>query len=291
MGRTGYTCIRRTFCWLNLIVWLCGSVFLAAGIWLKLCYQGYATLLPDHTALSADCLFITVGVLSVVVSFFGCCGAWFQSRCLLITYFSLVVILFLSEFLVGSLAFVFRGGLTKTIVNELKTGIEKHYNATDRGGFAAPSVAAIWDNLQSDLHCCGVTSYEDWYAISSWPEERWVPQSCCRSRYNETEWYEGSGIDNRYTNCARSKDPSLWWDKGCAQTLQMWFIQRLHVVGTVGLVIAFLQLFGLISSMLLFCTVKHKQSSQTYKSYSPAIEPQSGQNNVQRHRSNSYLDE
>uniref|UniRef100_A0A1B0CR27 Putative tetraspanin 5d isoform a n=1 Tax=Lutzomyia longipalpis TaxID=7200 RepID=A0A1B0CR27_LUTLO len=115
MGRTGYTCIRRTFCWLNLIVWLCGSVFLAAGIWLKLCYQGYATLLPEHAALSADCLFITVGVLSVVVSFFGCCGAWFQSRCLLISYFSLVVILFLSEFLVGSLAFVFRGGLTKTV--------------------------------------------------------------------------------------------------------------------------------------------------------------------------------
>jgi len=30
-----------------------------------------------------------------------------------------------------------------------------------------------------------------------------------------------------------------------------------------------LQLFGLISSMLLFCTVRHKRTSHTYKSYDP----------------------
>lgn len=64
---------------------ICGCAFLGAGIWLRLAYQGYATLMPYHAALSADSLFITVGVLSFVITFFGCCGSWFQSRCLLIT--------------------------------------------------------------------------------------------------------------------------------------------------------------------------------------------------------------
>jgi len=72
----------------------------------------------------------------------------------------------------------------------------------------------------------------------------------------------------------RSENPSLWWDKGCAHSLQSWFTGQLNVVGAVGLGIAFVQLFGLITSMLLFCTVKHKRASDTYKSYSPSIDPQ-----------------
>lgn len=116
MGKSGYTCIRRTFCWLNILLWvsfllivvlqlfliicfscnfinmmnddfsfqICGSLFLALGIWLKLSYQGYATLLPNHIFLSADTIFIIIGVLSFVVTFFGCCGSWFESRCCLI---------------------------------------------------------------------------------------------------------------------------------------------------------------------------------------------------------------
>ncbi|KFB51607.1 AGAP007373-PA-like protein [Anopheles sinensis] len=84
-------------------------------------------------------MFITVGVISFVIAFFGCCGSWFQSRCFLVIYFTLVVLLFLSEFLLGSLAFVFRGGIGRMLAQELKYGIEKHYNVSDRGGFLTPS--------------------------------------------------------------------------------------------------------------------------------------------------------
>lgn len=61
-----------------------------------------------------------------------------------------------------------------------------------------------------------------------------------------------------------------WYKEGCSSAIQMWLITRLHVVGTVGLVVAFLQLFGLVASMILFCTVSHKRSSHTYKSYDTA---------------------
>lgn len=63
----------------------------------------------------------------------------------------LIILLFLSEFLIGSIAFVFRGGLKRTLANELRFGIEEHYNATDRGSIIAPSVAAIWDNVQMSV--------------------------------------------------------------------------------------------------------------------------------------------
>uniref|UniRef100_A0A034VK29 Tetraspanin-9 n=1 Tax=Bactrocera dorsalis TaxID=27457 RepID=A0A034VK29_BACDO len=151
MGNAGYTCIRRTFCWLNIILWLCSCAFLGVGVWLRLSYEGYATLLPDHQVLSADSIFLAIGVIGFVVSFFGCCGAWVQSRCLLVLYFLLIVMLFLSEFLIGAIAFLFRGGLGRTFANELRFGIERHYNASDRGSLIAPSVAAIWDSVQQSV--------------------------------------------------------------------------------------------------------------------------------------------
>ncbi|KAH8289700.1 hypothetical protein KR054_009570 [Drosophila jambulina] len=294
MGNAGYTCIRRTFCWLNIILWLCSCAFLGAGLWLRLSYEGYATLLPQHAALSADTIFMGIGGTGFVVSFFGCCGAWAQSRCLLVLYFMLIVMLFMSEFLVGSIAFLFRGGLGRTLANELRFGIERHYNVSDRGSLVAPSVSAIWDSVQQSVsrvflfvkketpipfsfqfECCGVSSYEDWYDIQTWPGKRWVPESCCRTLYDQRQVLtEGSGDGLLRADCGRSENPSLWWDKGCAHSLQSWFTGQLNVVGAVGLGIAFVQLFGLITSMLLFCTVKHKRASDTYKSYSPSIDPQ-----------------
>lgn len=72
----------------------------------------------------------------------------------MLQYFTMIVLLFLSEFLVGALAFVFRGGLAKILTTELRHGIEQHYNATDRGSLAAPSMASIWDALQTKV-CIG----------------------------------------------------------------------------------------------------------------------------------------
>jgi len=63
---------------------LCSCAFLGAGLWLRLSYEGYATLLPQHAGLSADTIFMGIGGTGFVVSFFGCCGAWVQSRCLLV---------------------------------------------------------------------------------------------------------------------------------------------------------------------------------------------------------------
>lgn len=61
-----------------------GSLFLAMGLWLHLSNQGYATLYPNHIGLSAESFFILFGGLSILISFFGCCGSFFESRCCLI---------------------------------------------------------------------------------------------------------------------------------------------------------------------------------------------------------------
>nr|CAD7261299.1 unnamed protein product [Timema shepardi] len=214
-----------------------------------------------------------------------------MSRSFPVQYFSLVIFMFLFEFLIATLAFVFRENLGHVLREELKTGIELHYNATHpnsldsiwthiheevrvslgqsflvlsyvgKTGYRSPESrqdeTGIFVHMPIGFHCCGVSGYEDWYDISAWKGQRFVPDSCCDIKFSNI------------TDCGRSHNPDMWYTKGCAEQVQMWFVERLHIVGIVGLVVAFIQLFGLISSMLLFCTVRHKRSSHTYKSYDP----------------------
>ena len=59
---------------------------LGAGLWMHFNYPyEYGTLLPQYSYASSDIVVLTIGGLIFFVAFFGCCGAWFQSRCLLIT--------------------------------------------------------------------------------------------------------------------------------------------------------------------------------------------------------------
>lgn len=74
----------------------------------------------------------------------------------------------------------------------------------------SPSVSTIWDRVQSELQCCGVNSYEDWYFIENWPREKWVPKSCCRTRISLSTdvLYEGSGSDYIEEDCRKYE--MLW---------------------------------------------------------------------------------
>lgn len=245
--------MRHVFCSLNVFVWLAGCAILGVGIWLRLAYEGYTNLLPQYSLMSADCTFIAIGVITFVVAFFGCCGAWFQSHCMLVTYFSLVIVMFLVEFMFATLAFAFRSWLGAFMVEELQSGIRHHYNTSSTN-----ALHNLWSHVHKEFRCCGVVEYTDWYKISAWPKESWVPNSCCLPDYANN------------TDCGHSGSADMWYPKGCSEQVQMWFLDRLHIVGIVGLVVAFIQLFGLISSMLLFCTVRHKRSGQTYKSYDHA---------------------
>ncbi|XP_058804347.1 tetraspanin-9 [Phymastichus coffea] len=261
MGRTGYTCIRHVFCSLNVLIWLCACGMLGAGLWMRLSrihYQSYGTFLPDVSEyVSLDVLVLSVGALTFVVAFFGCCGAWFQSRCLLVMYFGLVIILFMSEFMIGALAFIFNESITKTIRFQLGNGIVNHYNDTE--AMETGTFSNMWTVIQKQYKCCGVDSPADWYHINSWRDHSWVPDSCCKQpmRYCGRQ-YEGDINLNKF------------YDNGCISAIQMELMQNLHIIGAIGLTIGFLQLFGLISSMILFCTVSHKRSTHTYKTHRQA---------------------
>lgn len=57
--------------------------------------------------------------------------------------------MFVVEFILGSLAFVFRKGLGHRLVIELQDGLKHHYNITAQG---PNSLVTIWDHLQTEVN-------------------------------------------------------------------------------------------------------------------------------------------
>lgn len=95
-------------------------------------------------------------------------------------------------------------------------------------------------NYLFQFHCCGVVNYEDWYMIDNWQYRNWVPDSCCKN-------YE--------VNCGQSHDPEMWFSGGCSGQVHMWFVQRLHIVGVVGLAVAFIQVRNSLTINIYNCFV------------------------------------
>lgn len=38
-----------------------------------------------------------------------------------------------------------------------------------------------------------------------------------------------------------SGNPDMWYPNGCSEKVHMWFVERLHIIGAIGLVITFIQ--------------------------------------------------
>lgn len=76
--------------------------------------------------------------------------------------------------------------------------------------------------------------------IDNWPNERWVPDSCCKTTV---------------LNCGKIGDADLWYSNGCSEQVLMWFIQRLHIVGVVGLAVAFIQVGIVICNSVIPSTI------------------------------------
>lgn len=69
----------------HVLLQLTGCGLLATGLWLRFGYEGYVSLLPQYALLSVDNISMIIGGIIIVYAFFGCCGSWFENRCLLIT--------------------------------------------------------------------------------------------------------------------------------------------------------------------------------------------------------------
>ncbi len=91
--------LNKLLCIFNFFFFLTGIALIAMGTYIHLEMSDYLDYFDDQY-LNATILFIILGAIIVVVSFFGCCGACTENSCMMFTFaflLSIIVIVEVSE--------------------------------------------------------------------------------------------------------------------------------------------------------------------------------------------------
>jgi len=155
-----------------------------------------------------------------IVAFFGCCGAYKESSCMIYTYSVLLSVILICEIGAGITAFVLKGDLKGVIEKKMVDGMQNYGEPGHEG------VTNAWDLLQSDLACCGSHNYTDWKASMGDS----VPDSCCK------EDKKGCGAEADYEDHIN--------EQGCLAKFEDKFVGNIGIVGGVTVGVALVQVLA-----------------------------------------------
>lgn len=138
----------------------------------------------------------------MIVAFLGCCGAFKESQCMLVTFFSLLLIVLVAEVAAGSWAYYNRDRLDQMIHVHVDHTVKEEYSVVS-------SRTVAFDAVQRHLECCGAGSPTDWAGAkfnrnknaglekAAFVEsvkatvvgqiQYQLPESCCRQNITKTE--------------------------------------------------------------------------------------------------------
>ncbi|KAM7405153.1 hypothetical protein PAMP_012437 [Pampus punctatissimus] len=224
----GMKCVKYLLFFFNFIFWLCGLALIIVGILVQVSLHN-TVLIKDAAASGAPIVIIVVGVVIFFIAFFGCCGACKENYCMVTTFAVLLVFVILVEIAAAIAGYVFRNKLSNVVQDSLTEMIAEYNNST-------AEFRKTVDNMQKDLKCCGVNSSTDWKHFK--PDGNSVPDSCCV---------------NVTTNCGigAMTDTAKVHQKGCHTAVEALLKKNILWVIVAALVIAFLQIMGIVFSCML----------------------------------------
>ncbi|XP_064597392.1 tetraspanin-9-like [Liolophura sinensis] len=128
---------------------------------------------------------IVVGVIILAIGFLGLFGALCNSRCMLIAYAVVVILLLLIQFSLLIVYFAQKAAID----NAIKTLLQDTINTKYRGENSADAYSAALNYLFAEGDCCGVDSYTDMHTATQWQRTYVVqgqtyrlehPFTCCK---------------------------------------------------------------------------------------------------------------
>ncbi|XP_050447155.1 tetraspanin-1 isoform X1 [Cataglyphis hispanica] len=248
-------CAKYFLCFFNFVFFVAGGAALTVGIWLFADRSSFTNLIGklDETDIlnktDADVIrmisyiLIVAGALTFIVSFLGYCGAMFESRCLLCVYGILILLVLVLECVVVGLAFGLKGDAEEGTQNFLKSTI-KYYAAT---ADKAETVTVAWDGIMSQLHCCGVESYQDFSEYTNLTSTgKVIPEACC------IKMSEGSNI-LKDPSCPINPTASNSYQMGCYKAIMTTIEENAAIVIGVAAVLVFVEVLVIILALYLAC--------------------------------------
>jgi len=234
----GQTCIKYLVFIFNFLFFIVGCGLLGVGIYLKVGDNQFINVAEDLSTMSEyftlGNLMIAVGVIILIVAFFGCCGAIKENQCMLTVFFTFLMLIFILELAGGIYGFVNRDEIESQLEKDFKDAIQNKYNQTDNS-----AIDKAIDKFQESFECCGYNDWLDWRTSKYFDDYKTIPRSCCKDK----------------SNC-QANQPGDFVTKGCFPEVIEWFKGNTYKAAACGVAFAAIQILGLIFSMCLICALK-----------------------------------
>jgi CD63 antigen len=243
-------CIKITLCIFNLVFVVVGIVLIALGINAQNGFGKYLHLMETDDFSTPPKLFIAIGVIMFLIAFLGCCGAFMENHAMVMAYSVLVGLILVLQLGVGLAAYLM-GDQLESLAEKGLTKTMNEYNndtATD-----IMDIRRSWDLAQSELHCCGVSTYMDWnnVNVTHGPTHPLIPESCC---LNGKVAACTKGITETNLNNTVLME-SLIYTRGCLHAV----IEDIAItkIGVIGIVLTVVELLGIICACFLARSIRY----------------------------------
>ncbi|KAK3594615.1 hypothetical protein CHS0354_015006 [Potamilus streckersoni] len=282
--------LEYPYCWLAQSIRIVGLFFLAVGLFLKLgsdLYKGQLKQVEEaiesasknsgagEIDITLDLgsivepvayTLIGIGVLVLAICIFGCCGACYKIKCLLVTYFVIVLVMMAGEIVLVVLLTSYPSVLKTSLASALKSGIQSDYEGIT--GKNLNSVA--WNVVMQQFKCCGVENYKDFNGASKWNYNYTsvcgnscilqTPMMCCKTLPSGRTEYDYACATNPMTE-------NNYMNSGCLDAVWNPYLgNTLYIGQALGLPLLLQGIFVMLSIVILCdgrCTsCKHDKSDK-----------------------------
>ncbi|XP_013860371.1 tetraspanin 34a [Austrofundulus limnaeus] len=224
----------------NGAIFLAGAAILGVGVWVEVDSGSLLGLLetvedaPDELSQLANVSYLLMGAGAVllVIGFLGCCGAVRESRCMLMMFFIIVLIIFLVEVAGAIVLFVFQG-LTDQLLMDVEIQVIKEirvkYGEDEK-------MTSRWNATMKEFKCCGYKNYTDFDGSPFLDQYKSYPDTCCFQ--NVTTCTENNaGASNI---------------GGCFQKFMDLIEENTVIIAAVALGIAAVEIAAMVVSLILY---------------------------------------
>ncbi|XP_018325384.1 CD82 antigen isoform X2 [Agrilus planipennis] len=219
-----YGIIKYLMVAVNLIFFILSVGIVVISVWMLVDPTFYISLTQDSGNYQISTyIFLFTGLLLLLVSFLGCYGACKESTCLLVSFFSFLLIIIVAQVAIGIWAYTNSDTLEKYVRYAVKSIVQEEYYVNDQR-------KALFDDIQRGLECCGADRPSDWnpssfsrvnVTISSDTSIYKIPTSCCRMDMDNSDCLKG----HMTTKIGGQIDYDIIFREGCTNKLinRLWY--------------------------------------------------------------------
>uniref|UniRef100_A0A336MEI8 Tetraspanin n=1 Tax=Culicoides sonorensis TaxID=179676 RepID=A0A336MEI8_CULSO len=215
----------------NLVVFIAGAIVFGLAIWTLVDKSFINELMGTNMFSGVVYVLIFMSLVVLFLSFLGCMGAAKEIKCMLLTYFTIIFLVFVVVLIGGILGYVFREKVTHTMRQEMHSSLKFYGNRRP--------VTQSWDSTQERLKCCGVDSYRDWQLYGR------IPESCCQETYG-----------GQKKPCIDNPNPQTIYMNGCLHITTDYVREHASIIAGCSIALAVLMVFAMIFSCSLFRMIK-----------------------------------